>query len=56
MYSIELKFGVYNKGHCHIYCIDFGEFKVNSFFYNTKKKYFYALQPMQLNYKKYASV
>ena len=41
--SIELKFGMYIIGHCSTYCVNFGEFRINSFCFFTgvqKKKEF----------------
>ena len=37
-HSIELKFGRYIIDHCLKYCIDFGEFRVNSIFLNGVRK------------------
>ena len=37
VYSIELKIGMYIVGHRPIYCIDFGEFRINSFFTGVQK-------------------
>ena len=57
VHSIELKFSMYIIGHRLTYCIDFAELKINSFFfYNSTKNNSYALQPVESNYKKYASV
>ena len=56
VHSIKLKFGMYIVGHRPTYCVEFGEFRINSFFYRSTKKNFYTLQPMESNYKKYASV
>ena len=50
------KFGVYIVGNHPTYCVDFGEFRFyNFFFYRSSKNSSYALQPMESNYKKYAS-
>ena len=42
---IELKFGMYIIGHSLIYCVDFGEFRINSFFLQEykKKKFFFII-------------
>ena len=56
VHSIELKFGMYIIDHCPIYCIDFGEFRIKSFFSLSTKRHSYALQPMESNYNNYASV
>ena len=37
MHSIELKFGMYIMHHRPIYCIDFGEFRINIFFFRSPK-------------------
>ena len=34
---IELKFGMYIIGHRPTYCVEFGEFKINSFFTGVQK-------------------
>ena len=38
VHSIELKFGMYIVGHDPAYCVEFGEFRKNSFFTGAKKK------------------
>ena len=53
---IELKFGMYIIGHHPTYCVEFGEFRINSFFYRSSKKNSSPLQPVESNCKKYASV
>ena len=55
LHSIELKFGMYIISHCLTYCVEFGEFRINSFFYRSTKKNSHTLQPMESNYKEYAS-
>ena len=32
VHSIELKFGMHIIGHLSSYCVEFGEFRINSFF------------------------
>ena len=32
VHSIALRFGMHITGHCLIYCIDLGEFRINSLF------------------------
>ena len=44
IHSIYLKFGIYIIGHHSTYCVKFGEFKINSFFYRSTKKNFYTVQ------------
>ena len=36
-HSIELKFGMYIISHCPTYYVNFGEFKINSFFTGVQK-------------------
>ena len=38
VYSIELKFGMYIIGHRPTYCVEFGEFRINSFFTGAQKR------------------
>ena len=38
MHLIELKFGMHIISHRPVYCIDFGEFKINSFFTGVQKR------------------
>ena len=54
--SIELKFGMYIIVHRLIYCVDFGEFRINSFFYRSTKMYSYTLRPMESNSLKCSSI
>ena len=56
IHSIDLKFGMYSIGHRLIYCVDFGEFMINSFFYKSTKKYSYTLRPMESNSLKCSSI
>ena len=57
VHSIVIKFGSYITDHHHItYSIDFGELKINSFFYKSTKNNSYILQLMVSNYKNNASV
>ena len=56
MHFIKLKAGLYITDHRHAYCIDFSEFRINIFILLEYKKNSYILQPMESNYKKYASV
>ena len=46
---------MYIIGYCPTYCIDFGELRISSFLQEHKKNSD-ALQPMESNYKKCASV
>ena len=55
MHSIEFKFGTYIIGHRLTYCVEFGEFRLNSFFTGAQKKNSHSLQPMESNYKKNTS-
>ena len=55
-HSIELKFGMHIIGHRPTYCVEFGEFRISSFFTGAQKKNFYALEPIESNFKKYVSV
>ena len=50
--SVELRFGMYIIRYCSTYCVDFDEFRINSFLQECKKEFVY----MESNYKKYASV
>ena len=54
--SIEFKFRMYITGHRRTKPVDFGEYQMNCFFTGIQKRNSYALQPMESNYKKYASV
>ena len=38
VHSIELEFGMYFIGHRPIYCVEFGEFRKNSFFIGAQKR------------------
>ena len=38
VYSFELKFGMYIIGNRPTYCVEFGEFRIDSFFYRSTKK------------------
>ena len=38
LHSIELKFGMYIKDRRPTYCVEFGEFRINSFFTGAQKK------------------
>ena len=38
LHSIELKFVMYTIGHLSTYCVEFGEFKINSFFTGVQKR------------------
>ena len=42
-------------GHRPTDCINFGKFKINSYFYRDTKNS-YTLQPIESNYKKYTEV
>ena len=55
VHLIELKFGMYITGHCQTNSTDFGEYQMNCFFTGAQKNS-YALQPIESNCKKYASV
>ena len=41
VHFIKLIFGVYITDHRPIYCIDFGEFQINSFLQEYKKEFLY---------------
>ena len=41
VHSIELKFGMYIIGHRSTNCIDFGEYRMNSFLQEFKKEFLY---------------
>ena len=56
VHSIEFKFRTYIIGYRSTYCVDFGEFRINNFFYRSTKKNSYTLQLVESNYKMYASV
>ena len=56
VHSNELKFGMYITGHRRTNPIDFGEYRMNSFFYRSTKKDSYTLRPMEPNSFKYSSV
>ena len=49
VHSIKLKFGMCIIGHHLTYCIDFGEFRINSLFTGVRKKNSYTLKPMESN-------
>ena len=38
VHSIELKFAMYIIGHRPRYCVEFGEFMINSFFTGVQKR------------------
>ena len=56
VHSFVLKFGMYIIGQRSTYCVEFVEFRINSFFTGAQKKNSHILQPMESNYKKYASL
>ena len=56
VHSIELKFGMYIMRHRPIYCVEFSEFRINSFFYRSTKNYSYTLLPMESNFLKCSSM
>ena len=56
VHSVEFKFGMYIIDLWPTYCVDFSEFRINSFFYKSTKNDSYALQKIDSNYKNYASV
>ena len=41
LHSIELKFDMYIMYHSPTYCIDFGEFRINSFITAAQKYFLY---------------
>ena len=41
VHSIELKLSIYVIDHCPTYCINFGEFRINSFFTGAQKGFLY---------------
>ena len=47
---------MYAVDYCPAYCINFGEFSINSFFLHEYKKNSYALQSKESNYENSASV
>ena len=38
VHSIDLKFGMYIIGHRPTHCVEFGEFRINSFFTGAQKR------------------
>ena len=54
--SIELKFGMHITVHYLIYCVDFGEYWMNSFFTGVQKNNSYTLRPMESNSLKYSNI
>ena len=42
VHSIELKLGMYIIGHRPTHCVEFGEFRTNSFFTGVQKKNSYT--------------
>ena len=36
--SIDLKFGIHNTSHRPAFCVDFGEFRINTFFSGVQKR------------------
>ena len=38
VHSIEFKFGMYVIGHRPIYCMEFGEFRINSTFRGVQER------------------
>ena len=56
VHSIELKFNMHNIVHHLAYCVDFGEFRINSFFYRSTKMYSYPLLPMLSNSLKCSNI
>ena len=49
VHSIEFKFGLYITSYRRINPIDFGEYRMNSFFYRSTKKNSYTLGPKESN-------
>ena len=56
VHLIELKFGMHIIIHRLIYCIDFGELRIDSFFKRSTKMYSYTLWPMDSNYLECSSI
>ena len=56
VHSIEFKFRTYIIGYRSTYCVDFGEFRINNFFYRSTKKNSYTLRPMESNSLKCSSI
>ena len=54
VHSTELKFSMHIIQHRPTYCIDFREFRINSFFTEAQKKV--LLQSKESNYQNYASL
>ena len=48
VHSMQFKFSICIISACPTYCIDFGEFRINSFLQEYKKES-YALKPMESN-------
>ena len=56
VHSIELKFGMHIIVYRFKYCVDFGEFRINSFYTGVQKSFFYTLQPLESNSLKCSSI
>ena len=47
VHSIEFKFSMYVIGHRRTNRIDFGEYRMNTYFYRSTKMNFYTLRPIK---------
>ena len=56
MHSIDLKFGMYIIGHRQRNTIDFGEYRMHSFFFRSTKKNSYTLLLIESNPLKGSSI
>ena len=56
IHSIDLKFGMHIISHRRTNPIDFGEHRMNNFFYRSTKKNSYTLRPMEPNSLKCSSI
>ena len=56
MNSIEFKFVMHITAHRRTNPIDFGEYRMNSFFYRSTKKNSYTLRSMESNLLKCSSI
>ena len=56
VHSIELKFGMYITVHCRTNSVDFGENRMNSFFFTGVRNNSYTLRIMESNSLKCSSI
>ena len=50
VHSTELKLGMYIIGHSSTHCVDFGEFRFNSFFLQECKNVFLFITPYTVKF------